>query len=87
MTRFQRREDAEPLDNTILLLIERKETFYEKEERYTKFSITGHFSNAMDYVLLITPKAFFKPRKIEIQDQIFKENSFNSVSFPHDATL
>ncbi|PLW13847.1 hypothetical protein PCANC_04645 [Puccinia coronata f. sp. avenae] len=32
----------------------------------------------MDYVLLITPKAFFKPRKIKIQDQIFKENSFNS---------
>ncbi|KAA1133935.1 hypothetical protein PGTUg99_032956 [Puccinia graminis f. sp. tritici] len=73
------RKSDDNFQNTFLLLVERLETFYSNETRFTKFSITGHFNQAMDYQLLITPKAFFKPRKIAIQDQIFKENFFDSV--------
>ncbi|KAA1127584.1 hypothetical protein PGTUg99_002908 [Puccinia graminis f. sp. tritici] len=72
------RKSDDNFQNTFLLLVERLETFYSNETRFTKFSITGHFNQAMDYQLLITPKAFFKPRKIAIQDQIFKENFFDS---------
>ncbi|KAH9445283.1 hypothetical protein Pst134EA_003191 [Puccinia striiformis f. sp. tritici] len=65
-------------ENTFILSIERLETYHSNGTRYTKFSITGHFNQAIDYQLLITPKAFFKPRKIEIQDQIFTENFYDS---------
>ncbi|OAV97024.1 hypothetical protein PTTG_11653 [Puccinia triticina 1-1 BBBD Race 1] len=79
MVKAPRKYDDQ-LENTFLLLVERLETFYSNEKRFTRFSITGHFNHAMDYHLLITPKAFFKPRKIEIHDQLFKENFFDSES-------
>lgn len=65
------------LANSFVLSIEKGKTF-SNGKTWTRYSINGHFDQAIEYQLLISPRNFTIPRQILLHDQIFRENTYDS---------